>query len=425
MDQELERVFDICHGCRMCFNLCGSFPALFDAVDREDGSVRKLTDTDREHVADACFQCKLCYVKCPYTGDEGHEFDLDFPRLMLRYTLQRARDRGVSRREKLLGDPVRLGKRVSAVKGLSLAANLANRFKPARLAMEAAAGIHRDKQLPEFAGQTFERWLRRRTAPATREPLERVALFHTCFINYNAPHIGKAAVAVLERNGVCVVSPEQTCCGMPALDGGDFDFAREQARRNVRALLPLAEEDVKILAINPTCSYMLRKEYPELVGTDMAEAARRVAAAVRDVCEYLFELKKADRFDRGFRSTPGEIAYHIPCHLRAQNIGFRSRDVMKTIPGAKVKLVDRCCGHDGTWAMKKENFDDSMKIGEPAFEQMRATLAAGGITTTDCPLAAIQFEQATGTRPLHPIEVVMRAYEADGFEPLAERDDAP
>jgi Fe-S oxidoreductase len=416
LEQELERVFDICHGC-MCFNLCGSFPALFEAVDREDGNVRKLTGADNERVVDECFQCKLCYVKCPYTADDDHYFDLDFPRLMLRYTLQRAKAQGVDRREKLLGDPVRLGEAVTRVKGVALAANLTNRFKPARLAMEAAVGIHRNKKLPGFAGETFEAWFGRR-AHSTREPHERVALFHSCYINFNAPEIGKAAIDVLERSNVQVMLPTQTCCGMPALDGGDFDFAREQACRNVESLLPLVEKGMKILVINPTCSYTLRKEYPEIVGKDTAEQAARVAGAVRDVCEYLFELKKAGQFDREFRSTPGEIGYHIPCHLKAQSIGFRSRDMMKIIPGVKVKIVDRCCGHDGTWAMKKENFESSMKIGKPAFDAMGETLASGGLMTTDCPLAAIQFEQATGTRPLHPLQVLERAYRRDGFRPI-------
>ena len=413
LEGELERVFDICQGCRMCFNLCGSFPALFDAVDANDGDVRKITDADRDHVADVCFQCKLCYVKCPYTADDGHDFNLDFPRLMLRFTLQRARERGVPAREKMLGDPVTLGKRVTATGMTARIANLANSNKLGRRVLERATGIHRDKKLPSFATRTFESWVDARARPDVATD-EQVVLFHTCFVNYNAPQIGMDAVEVLERNGIEVLSPAQTCCGMPALDGGDFEFAREQARRNVMALWPYVERGYKVLVINPTCSYMMRKEYAEIVGPSMEEEARRLSESVRDVCEFLFELKKAGRLDRDFKTTPGEIAYHIPCHLRAQGIGYRSRDVMKTIPGAKVKLVDRCCGHDGTWAMKKENFEASMKIGRPAFDAMQG----GGLMTTDCPLAAVQFEQATGTKPLHPVQVLARAYRSDGFDPI-------
>ena len=406
LEKEIERVFDICHGCRMCFNLCPSFPTLFDAVDRHDGDVRKLTASDERAVADACYQCKLCYVKCPYTADDGHEFDLDFPRLMLRYNAQRVRREGVKRREKMLGNPMRLGRMASKGAGL---ANWANSTRFHRVAMEKMLGIHRDKLLPEYAKQTFENWMADRSPAAGAD--EEIAFFHTCFVNFNAPELGRDAVRVLERNGIRVAKTAQTCCGMPALDGGDVEFARRQARENVRALLPFAAAGKKVVAVNPTCSYMLKKEYAELVGDDMSADARMVAAATRDLCEFLSELRRAKRLDRGFRSTPGEIAYHLPCHLKAQNIGLRSREVMNTIPGAEVRVVERCCGHDGTWAMKTENFERSLEIGRPAFEE----LGEGGLMTTDCPLAAVQIEQATGVRPLHPVQVLARAYEPDGF----------
>jgi len=415
LDKEIERVFDICHGCRMCFNLCPSFPTLFSAVDRHDGDVRALGRADTDAVVDDCYQCKLCYVKCPYTADDGHEFDLDFPRLLLRYKAVRTRKHGLARREKMLGDPVRLGKVATLTGALAGMANVANATRLHRIAMEKAIGIHRDKKLPDFATETFEKWNARRTSHA-KPGAQDVVLFHTCFINYNNPEVGKDTVEVLERNGCRVLSPPQTCCGMPALDGGDVEFAQKQARRNVLALAPYARRGVRVLAINPTCSYMLKKEYVELVGEAYAEDARAVAEATRDVCEYLFELKREDRFDRNFASTPGEIAYHIPCHLKAQNIGFRSRDVMKTIPEVTVRVVDRCCGHDGTWAMKTEHFEKSMAIGKPAFDEM----SEGGLMTTDCPLAAVQFEQATGVRPLHPVQVLARAYRETGFRPISQ-----
>jgi len=409
LDQEIERVFDICHGCRMCFNLCPSFPALFNSVDAHDGDVRKLTREQTDEVVDLCYQCKLCYVKCPYTADDGHSFDLDFPRLLLRYNAQRARKKGIALRERVLGNPVALGKAASKIAGL---ANWANSVSFHRRIMQSLLGIHRDKKLPEFSAKTFSGWAKSRIS-AVREPkAKEVVLFHTCFVDYNAPGIGRDAVEVLERNGVRVLSPAQTCCGMPAMDGGDVDFARSQAERNVEALNPYVEKGIPVLAINPTCSYMLKKEYPELVGAAWIERARALAAATRDVCEYLFELKKDDGWSRAFASSPGPIAYHIPCHLKAQNIGFRSRDMMKTIPGAQIRLVDRCCGHDGTWAMKTEFFEKSMEVGAAAFDEM----GEGGMMVTDCPLAAVHFEQATGTRPLHPLQVLARAYRGDGYQ---------
>jgi Fe-S oxidoreductase len=416
--KEIERVFDICHGCRLCFNLCPSFPTLFDAVDREHGDVRKLTAADNDAVVDGCFQCKLCYVKCPYTPDDGHEFKLDFPRLMLRYTAQQARKKGVSWRDKFLGNPVLLGK-LSALAAPVI--NRMNRAKSHRALMEKTLGIHRKKLLPDFVSEPFEKWFaKRRSKSADAKPVKREAvLFHTCYVNYNAPEIGRDAVEVLERSDVEVLSPPQTCCGMPALDGGDIELAKKQARKNVETLESYVDRGLPVLVVNPTCSYMLKKEIVDLVGADMAPRARKLAAASRDLGEFLFELKRAGELDTSFKSSPGAIAYHVPCHLKAQNIGFRSRDALKAIPGVTVRLVDRCCGHDGTWAMKREHFEDSMRIGKPAFDEM----SEGGEMTTDCPLAAVQFEQATGHRPLHPVQILARAYRENGFEPLPPKEE--
>jgi glycerol-3-phosphate dehydrogenase subunit C len=418
LDAEIERAFDICQGCRLCFNLCPSFPTLFDAVDRNDGDVRKLTKQENDAVVDDCFQCKLCYVKCPYTADDGHDFNLDFPRLLMRYNAVRVKREGVAFREKFLGDPDRVGRLASKVAPL---ANVANRTKAHRVLMEKAMGIHRDKQLPDFHRETFEAW-RDKTPSSPRADVaasgEEVVLFHTCFVNFNNPGVGRAAVEALERNGVRVHSPEQNCCGMPAMDGGDMEFAKSQARRNVELLSPYVERGMKVLAINPTCSYTLKKEYAELVGPDLEEKARALAAATRDLMEYFAELKKAGLLDRDFKTTPGDVAYHVPCHLKAQNIGFRSRDVLKTVPGTNIRVVDGCCGHDGTWAMKTENFEKSMKVGKPAFDAM----GEGGVMATDCPLAAIQFEQATGQKPVHPVELLAAAYRDSGFPTRVESD---
>ena len=402
---ELERVFDICHGCRLCFNLCPSFPALFNAVDRREGDVRKLTRAEVDEVIDTCYQCKICYVKCPYTPDDGHEFQLDFPRLLLRAKAVRARQKGIPLRERLLARPETLGEIAKLTPRL---ANWANRQPLLRAGMEWALGIHRDKRLPEFYGETFMDWRRRRPAPSGDE--SRAVLFVTCTMNYNHPQLGRDVLEVFEANGIALDCVKQNCCGLPALDSGDIALAQRLARSNIDALLPHARKGKKIVVADPSCSYMLRKEYSELAGWP---EAKEISAATVDVCEFLFQLKQEGRFNRNFRSSPGRIAYHLPCHLKAQNIGFRSRDLMRLIPGAAVKLVEQCCGHDGTWAMKKEFFPLSRLAGKKAFEEMSA--AGGDVYATDCPLAAIQFEQMIGVRPLHPIQVLARAYRADGF----------
>jgi len=416
LEKEITRAFDLCHGCRMCFKFCQSFPTLFKAVD-EHGDVRKLPEAVRRQVVDECFQCKLCYTQCPYTEAEGHEFKLDFPRLLMRAKAIRVREAGIPLREKLLSDPDKVGALGTSAPRL---ANWANRLAPNRLLMEKVGGIHRDKLLPVFEPQTFDAWFRAQTGGAeeTATGTHKVVLFATCFVNYNRHAAGQAAYRVLTHNDCRVACPRTECCGMPALDTGDVRAAQAKARHNVATLLPWVDRGYTVAVINPTCSLTMRQEYAELLDDPadprVHDAAMRVAAATRDLSEYLFELRQQGAFREDFQSTPnGNVAYHAPCHLRMQNVGFRGRDLMRRIPGVKPRLVAECCGHDGTWAMKTENFAASLKNGEKAFAGMREANAE--IWTSDCPLAALQFQQACGKYPLHPVEVLDRAYRKDGF----------
>lgn len=418
LKKELDRSFELCHSCRMCFKFCPSFPTLFKAVD-EHGGVRALPEDTVRQVVDECFQCKLCYTQCPYTDKEHHPFRLDFPRLLMRAKAVRRKKEGIPLRDRLMADPDRMGKVGCATAAL---ANWGNSLKPNRLLMEMFGGIHRDKLLPRFASETFPKWFERRSGggEVTGSGERTVVLFGTCFVAYNNPEPGKAAVEVLEHNGCTVACPKGLeCCGMPALDAGDIALARQKARKNVEILLPWVEKGYTVAVVNPTCSLMMKEEYPELLddpaGPGLAEKAKKVSAAVRDLGEYLWELKDEGAFKEDFKSTPGgSVAYHSPCHLRKQNVGFRGRDLLRRIPGVKPKPVMECCGHDGTWAMKKEFFQISMGYGQKAFDGMKE--AGAEVWASDCPLAALQFEQACGKRPLHPVEILARAYRADGFE---------
>jgi glycerol-3-phosphate dehydrogenase subunit C len=411
---EIERIYEICHGCRLCFNLCPSFPELFKFVDQHGGNVRALTAAEHDRVIDVCYQCKLCYVKCPYTPDDQHEFQLDFPRLLLRANAVRKKERGIDLRARLLARPEQLGKMGSLTPEL---ANWANQQPLLRTIVQAAIGIHKDKILPEFQPQTFSSWMKEQPVP--KGDPSRAVLFTTCFVEHYNPQVAQAAVKVYEKSGIALTCPKQNCCGMPALEAGDVELAKKLATGNVASLLPSVQQGKKIVAINPTCSYMLRKEYGELVGT---EAARKVSAATMDLSEFLWEMKKDNHFNRDFKSTPGKVGYHLPCHLKAQNIGFRSRDLMRLIPQTEVQLVAECSGHDGTFAMKKEFFPLSMLAGKKAFDEMRDTKA--NVLATDCPLAAIQFDQALGVRPIHPIQVLAKAYEPEGFPMKVEEEPA-
>ncbi|MBK7859471.1 MAG: 4Fe-4S dicluster domain-containing protein [Archangiaceae bacterium] len=415
LDKEVQRVFEVCNGCRMCFKFCDSFPTLFSLLDdaQHDGDVRKLTAPEKNAVMDACFQCKLCEVQCPYTPRDKHEYQLDFPKLVHRFEAQKARYQGVKLRDQLLGDPDLLGQAGRLSLGL---ANQMNKVTPHRVLMEKTLGIHRDKLLPDFAAQTFERWAEKQgKVPASPEGFDAV-LFQTCFVQNNAPEVGRDTVEVLEKNGVkvaCVTGLK--CCGMPAWEHGDLDRLRALARPTLELLMPFVDAGAKVLVINPTCSMMLRREWPELLPLADRDRARALAAATMDPGEYLWSIRKEPRFNRDFKSSPGaRVSYHAPCHLRAQAVGFKGRDLIRLIPGVEAKSVLECCGHDGTYAMKVEGFEPSARIGKKAFDEM-ADEAQAEVWVTECPLAAVQFEQHAGKKPLHPMTVLARAYREDGF----------
>lgn len=418
LNKEIERTFEICHGCRLCFKYCDAFPTLFSLLDNKyEGDVRQITSDETGAIMDSCFQCKLCEVQCPYTERDGHEFRLDFPKMVHRYSAQRARIEGFTLRDRVLSDPDRTGAMARASFGV---ANVANRVRLPRMFLEKVLGIHRDKLLPDFASTTFEKWAGRAGKLAT-EPGGEVVLFQTCYVQNNEPQIGRDTVEVLEKSRVdvkCVAGLQ--CCGMPAWERGDLETLQRMAKANLKILLPFVEKGAKVVAINPTCSMMMRREHPTLVEPDDRPAAEKVAAAVMDPSEFLWSIRNEPRFNTNFRSTPGEtVGYHAPCHLRAQGVGFKGRDLIRKIPGCMPQTVMECCGHDGTYAMTTEGFEPSARIGKRAFDGMQESKSA--IWATDCPLAAIQFQQHAGIKPMHPMSILARAYREDGFDEKLEQ----
>jgi len=406
VEGEQHRVFDVCHDCRRCYNLCPSFTTLLDGIDAamegkdaagEVSSLleRKTVDT----VVDQCFQCKLCVPHCPYTPP--HRWQIDFPRLMLRSKAARAKTEGMPIVDRVLANPDGMGRLGTLSAKLANRAN-GNRFF--RAVMEKTLGIHRDRNLPNYAPQTFEKWFAKRGTRSAGENAK-AALFYTCTVNFNETETGKAAVQVLERNKVAVWCPPQQCCGMPALDGGDIEGARSRAKKNVAALTGAVRAGCDVVVPGPTCSYMLKKEYPLLVKTAEAE---EVAQHTYDLCEYLMKLHKAGKLDTGFTTGAGRVAYHVPCHLRVQNIGFKSRDLLRLLPDTQIELIESCSGVDGTWGFKKDYFDLSLKVARGLFRGIENAEAA--TVATDCPLAGLQIELKTGKKPEHPIEIVRRGY---------------
>jgi Fe-S oxidoreductase len=407
-------VFSLCADCRLCVKFCGSFPKLFEAIDGyctegkyAEVDTKKLKQEDIDDVIDLCFQCKLCYIKCPYTPGD-HEWAIDFPRLIARGKAQQVTKRGVPLVDKLLGNPDLVGKLGTATATL---ANWGNQNPVNRQLLHSMVGIHKDKKLPPFASKSFADQFQSYRQNIQGEPAAKIAFFSTCYVNYNQPEIGLDTLAVMAQNNVDVAFAYEQCCGMPLWHNGDIDGAIEAARKNVSALVRHVIEGRTVIATSPTCSQMIRVEYPRLLGT---EDAKKVAAQTMDPMEFLAKLAAAGKLNKNFKTGAGEISYHIPCHLRAQNVGYKTRDVLEFLPGTKVRVVEECSGHDGTWAMKKENFEQSLKWGSRAFTAMAE--GSPTVTCSDCPLAAIQIEQGTGRRPLNPMQILARSYRG---EPLA------
>lgn len=399
-------MFEVCAGCRLCFKYCGSFPTLFSLLDDEyDGDVSKLTRAETDSVVDLCFQCKLCEVQCPYTPRDGHAFQLDFPKLMHRHRAQRGRLHGFTLRERVMGDPDRTAAFARASLGL---ANVANKMPLQRWLMEKLLGIHRDKELPEFASTTFERWADG-AGRIHEEPGGETVLFPTCTVNNNEPQIGRDTLEVFDKNEVecrCVRGLE--CCGMPAWEHGDLESLRQHAKANLDTLEPFVDAGAKVVVLQPTCSMMLRMEYPTLVAEEDRERAAKVAAAVVDPGEYLWSIRKEERFNQDFQSSPeGTITYHAPCHLRAQNLGYRSRDLLRLVAD-EVVLIEACSGVDGTWGMQARFHEASLKVAAKLLAEVDA--AAPDHVATDCPLSALRIEEGTGRKAVHPIVLLRAAY---------------
>jgi Fe-S oxidoreductase len=398
LERELRRVAEACHQCRRCLPLCPSFPTLFELIDATPLEVAGVSAAGFDAVNELCYHCKLCYNHCPYTPP--HEWDVDFPALMRRHQLLRAERDGVPLARRLTTRTDLIGKLASLAPPLM---NFANRNRASRVLMEKTIGIHRDWVQPSYCFETAERWFRKR-GPRGDGSNGEVALFTTCSVEYSDPLVARSAVAVLERSGVRVELAYERCCGMPFTDVGDLDAARANAERNVALLLPFVERGAKVVVPGPSCSLMLKEEYPRLL---RSEAAARVAAATRDLMEHVYELARAKQLERSFERRLGKIAYHAPCHLRVQNIGFRSRDVLRLVSD-EVELIEACSGVDGTWGMQARFHDASLGVARKLLDAIERSGAEH--LSTDCPLAALRIQEGTGRKAVHPIVLLRHAY---------------
>lgn len=418
VEAELQRQFDVCHTCRRCFNLCDSFPRMFDAIDESPtGEIDGIGPEDHAHIAEACTLCDMCFLtKCPYVPP--HPFDIDIPHLILRYRAARRRAGDKEFVREQLGMTDRNGKLARPVAGLANWAT-ARTNTPLRKLLDAIAQIDAEAELPKYHSKTATDRLKSPLAPNPAGPafgLRKVALYATCFVDYNAPDTAVAAAKVLALQGVEVKLVYPECCGMPQLEAGDLKDVAAKARRVAAAFQPYIDDGYDVVALTASCGLMMKFEWPLMLPGD--PAVGRLSAATKDVAQYVVELAKTHGLAEGLKPIPGGVTFHHACHARAQNMGAKSMEMLKLIPDTKVDLVERCSGHGGTFGVMKATRPAANKVGRPTARQV----AAKGNETlcSDCPLACKHLGQLIGDdsaatapprpREAHPIEIFARAY---------------
>jgi len=418
-EKEMERVFDICHGCRRCVSLCQSFPTLFDLVDETaDGEVHGIPKSRYGSVVDQCYLCDLCYMtKCPYVPP--HPWNLDFPHLMLRAKAIKFKQGGVGAGERFLASTDKHGQ-FAGIPIVVQVANALNKTTAMRKLLDKALGVHPQAWLPELASSRF-RWSADKTGSATvvtngeRTP-GKVAIFSTCYVNYNEPGIGHDLLRVLEHNAIPYqIVEKEKCCGMPKLELGDLDAVAEHKAANIPVLLKYANDGFAILSAIPSCTLMFKQELPLMFPEDADVLA--VKAAMFDPFEYLIARHKDGLLKTDFKAALGKVSYHIPCHGRVQNIGRKTEEMFKLIGktvAVQLNTVERCSGHAGTYGVKTPYHPIAMKIGKPVFKAMAKD--EPDVIASDCALAGHHIAQGmaqagTPAKALqHPLSLVRMAY---------------
>ncbi|HMD59201.1 MAG TPA: heterodisulfide reductase-related iron-sulfur binding cluster [Steroidobacteraceae bacterium] len=414
LEQELGRVFDICHGCRRCFNLCQAFPTLFDAIDATpEGELAGVERTVYWQVSEHCYLCDMCYMtKCPYVPP--HPWNVDFPHLMLRAKSFRARTGHVRWRDKLLTATDLVGS-LAGIPVVSEIVNAVNASATGRVLVEKILDVDREAPLPRYHSRSARSRLGAKATPlpvpkATAETRGQVVLFTTCYGNRNEPELAEDLAAVMRHNGIGVrLAPKERCCGMPRLELGDLEAVRRLKDVNVPVLIALVDEGFDIVAPIPSCVLMFKQELPLMFPEDAA--VLRVRDHVFDPFEYLMLRHKAGLLRTDFTARLGKVSYHVPCHLRVQNIGLKTRDLLRLVPDTTIDVIERCSGHDGTYALKREFRAASVKIAKPVVDRV----SGGGADyyASDCPMAGHQIQSGLGAdapAPTHPLRLLRIAY---------------
>ncbi|MBL4761865.1 MAG: Fe-S oxidoreductase [Gammaproteobacteria bacterium] len=416
--EELTRVFDLCHGCRRCVSLCKSFPTLFDLIDEsETMELDGVLKEDYWKVVDHCYLCDLCYMtKCPYIPP--HEWNIDFPHLMLRAKAIKYKKGDVKLRDKLITSTDTMGK-LASIPIVSGIVNTVNHNKITRKVMHSTLGIHKDALLPKYHSNTLKKRDAKRTIPRiipepTTTTTGKVALFGTCYANHNEPEIGEDMIAIFEHNTIQIQLIENAkCCGMPKLELGNLDAVEKLKEFNIPLLAAWVDDGWDIVTPLPSCTLMFKQELPLMYPND-ADVIK-VQQAMFDPFEYLMLRHKAGKLKTDFKNPLGKIVYHAACHQRVQNIGYKTRDLLNLIPNSNVSTIERCSGHDGTYTFKTEFHDDATKIGRPVVNYVKKEEPEH--YTSDCAMAGHHIEAGlikgdanSKHAPEHPATLLRKAY---------------
>ena len=415
LDAEMRRVFDICHGCRRCFNLCDSFPKLFDMIDEsKDEDVESLSSEQFAPVVDACTLCDMCFMtKCPYVPP--HDFDLDFPHLMLRYrTAQKKLGKlpSIPRQLAEIDRNSKIGVLLSKI--INWITSIKNKFF--RRLIEMISGIDSRVQLPRYNSETFSDFFKRNKDKIEYDKKEvserKVVIYSTCFVNFNKKNTGIAALKVLKKNAVKVQEAYPGCCGMPFLEQADLPKVVEQAKKVSNDLLKWVDKGYKVVTLTASCGLMLKFEWPLLLPNN--ENIKKLSENVMDIDEYVVDIANNEGLEGGLQEIDGGVTVHHACHARAQNMGIKARDMLKLIPNIKIDVVERCAGHGGTFGVMKETHDLAVKVGRPTARQVKTK--NNKYMASDCPLAGKHLKQLeadtniANDEALHPIELIAKSY---------------
>ena len=414
LDKEMRRVFDICHGCRRCFNLCDSFPKLFDMIDEsKNENVESLKSEQFAPVVDACTLCDMCFMtKCPYVPP--HEFNLDFPHLMLRYrTLQKKQNKlpKIPAQLAQIDRNAKIGVMFSGF--INWLSNIKNKF--IRKILESTIGIDKRVNLPIYNSETFTNYFKNNNKSINIEGLKKdrkVVIYSTCFVNFNKKDTGVAALKVLKKNGVEVQEAYPGCCGMPFLEQADLPKVVEQAKKVSKDLLDWIDKGYQVITLTASCGLMLKFEWPLLLPEN--QDIKKLSKNTKDIDEYIVEISAKEGLAEGLQEIDGGVTVHHACHSRAQNMGNKARDMLKLIPNIKIDVVERCAGHGGTFGVMKGTHNLALKVGRPTARQVKNK--NNKYMASDCPLAGKHLKQLeqdvkiSHNEALHPIELLAKAY---------------